>query len=341
MSLTNLRGGLDQLRADLLKSQEVLLLTSSGTSGSALSLIPIDARSYEMRKRCNRLSFDLFSDVPGYGPIVPEHDCLIAYAPRAGSMLMIVAMQDYANKFNERKFLTIPASVYTRELRWRAGMYAGFSGKLLKILMKPLQVMGGKRTAQMGLTNTIAALKKAEALGVRALVFSNQWMIYKALLKMQSLLEAEIQQGLKQPGEPFVKLAPGSAFFSSGGNKSGLDIPSEEVIALIHKLIGGLDKTRDGYGKSEAIINTLGCQYGNYHLDPYAVFFKIDGYMAFFDPRETGKVPAQITGDLVDDLCYEPCPCGMPTGYYKFLRRDNEKRGSKGCAAALQEYAYR
>ncbi len=341
LSQTNLVGGLDRLRNDLYKSQGVQLLTSSGTTGSAISLIPVDQQSYDDRVRINRMTFDLFTDVPGYGPIVPERDTLVSYSPEDGSMLMSVAMKDYAKNFGDRKFITIPARIFTRQLRWRAGVFTGPTGKLLSLVMKPAMSIGGKRIARQGLENTIAALRKAEALGQRTLIFANVWMGYKMFRYMEAQLEEEIRSGHKKPGDHYINLPPGSVMLNAGGNKSGLQISEEEIILLVHKVIGGLDKIATGYSKAESMISVITCPMGCYHLDPHMVFFKVDGYLAFFDPRETYKVPAQITGDLIDDLSYRPCPCGMPSGYFHTISRDVAHRGSKGCAAALQEYAYR
>jgi hypothetical protein len=341
MAQTNLKGGLDQLRADLLKSQGVQLLTSSGTTGSAISLIPVDQRAYEDRVRINRMTFDVFTDLPGYGPIVPERDTLVSYSPEDGSMLMSVAMKDYAQGFGDRKFITIPARIFTRELRWRAGVFTGLSGKILKPIMGVAMAQFGKRTGKKGMENTIAALKKAEALGKRTLIFVNVWMGYKMLKHMEALLEEEIRAGRKKPGEPYIQLAPGSVMLNAGGNKSGLDIKEEDIFALIHKVIGGIDRLANGYGKAESMVSIIRCDQGHYHLDPHMIFFKTDRYLAFFDPREIHKVPVQITGDFVDDLVYTSCSCGLSTGYFRIISRDNANRGSKGCAAALQEYAYR
>ena len=338
---TNFKGGLDRLRSDLLASQGVLLLTSSGTTGSALSLIPVERKSRDIRNRAIRMAFDEMTDIPGFGPIDPGRDYVITYGPEDGSMVMIVGMRDFMQSFGERAALTIPARVYTRELRWRAGVFSGAAAPLLSAVFAPLMGAGGKVTARKGMENTLAILKKAEASGLRILIFANQWMIYKTLQHMESLLAEEIRQGVKKPGDPYIRLAPGSVVVSGGGNKSTLTVPEVEVLALLHRVVGGVDRTIDGYGKAESMICTYRCAQGSYHLDPQMTFFKVDGYLAFFDPREPNKVPAQITGDLIDDIYETPCACGSPTRYFKTIQRDSQNRGSKGCAAALQEYAYR
>ncbi|RPI31437.1 MAG: hypothetical protein EHM70_11525 [Chloroflexota bacterium] len=338
---TSLSGGLDQLRDDLLKAQDIQLLTSSGTTGSAISLIPVDPECKNFRDRANRMAFDLLSDYPGLGPVLPERDTLITYAPGEGSMLMIVGMQGYAKLFGPRSHFTIPARVFTREQRWRAGVFYGPGAPLLKAVFSLLMKVFSKRTAQKGMENTLAALKEAEAAGRRALIFANLWMTYKVLLRMDALLEEEVRSGRKQPGEPYVRLAPGSLWVNAGGNKSGLSVSQKEIADLVCKLVGGVSRVANGYGKAESMCTLIDCAYGNYHLDPHMLFFKVDGYLGFFDPRETLKVPGQLTGDLVDQLCYEPCPCGLPTGYFSKIERDNAARGAKGCAAVLAEYAYR
>lgn len=338
MRFTNVRGGLDRLRADLLNGQEIFLLSSSGTTGSAFSLIPLDRESFETLLRITRYTLDEATSVPGYGPIDPSRHCLVAYSPRKGSMMMALAFELYARGFGERAFLTIPVHVQTRELRWRGGGYAGVSGKVLRLIMRPLLRVGGKRTGRQGLENTIAALKKAEELGVRTAIFFNPWMAYNALRQLEALLEAEIERGVKKPGDHLVNLAPGSVVMFGGGNKSDLDISEKEIVALIRKVIGGLDKVVDAYGQAESFGSGVQCAEGNYHLDPHVEYFAVDSVLARFDPRETNRLPVIVTGDQVDAIHETPCACGKPTRYFKRVQRD-ESRGSKGCAAVLAEYA--
>lgn len=338
MKFTNIRGGLDRLRADLLSAQGVFLVTSSGTTGSAFSLIPLDKESFEMLLRANERTLEEASNVPGYGPIDPDSHCMVGHFPRKGSMGMALTFEFQARRFGERAFFTIPMEVQTRELRWRKGTYAGLSGWILGLVMKPLLQMGGKRTAHKGMENMIMALKKAEELGVRTLIAGNQWMAYNTLKQMAALLRAEIERGTKKPGDHYIDLAPGSVLVVGGGNKSGLSIPEEEIITLFHKLIGGLDKVVDLYSQAEGFGIGIRCNEGNYHLDPHTEYFTIDSYLAYFDPRQTNRVPAIITGDLVDAIHEEPCSCGAPTRYFRSIERDVLNRGSKGCAAALAEY---
>jgi len=337
MCFTNIRGGLDRLRADLLKAQRVCLVTSSGTTGSAISLIPLDRECFETLLRVNRYSFGEITNVPGYGSIEPDRHCLVGHLPRRGSML--VALERLARSFGQRAFLTIPAEVQSRELRWRSGTYAGAGGRALELIMKPLLDVGGRRTAREARENAIAALKRAEALGLRTAILANAWMAYDTLRRMEALSAAEVEGGTRRPGTPYVDLAPGSVLILGGGNKGGLNVPEEEIIASFHKVIGGLDKVADVYFQAEGFGAAIRCREGNYHVDPHVEYFTIHSYLAYFDPRQTNRVPAIITGDIVSAIHEEPCPCGAPTRYFRRVQRDDEKRESKGCAAALAKYA--
>jgi hypothetical protein len=339
MPFTNIRGGLDRLRADLLSAQGVSLVTSSGTTGSAFSLIPLDKTSFEMLLRANGRTLDEASRVPGYGSVDPDKHCIVGHFPRKGSMALALAFEFQARRFGERAFMAIPTNVQTRELRWRAGGYAGLSGQVLKLIMKPFLTAGGRQIARKGWENLLAGLQKAEELGLRTAVVGNAWMAYKALKRMESLLQAEIERGRRQPGDPLIKLAPGSVLIFGGGNKSGLNVPEEEIIALFHKLVGGLDRVSDIYSQAEGFGTAIRCQEGNYHVDPHVEYFVLDSYLAHFDPRQTNRVPAIVSGDVVDAICEVPCPCGAPTRYFRRVQRDDQNRGSKGCAAALAEYA--
>ncbi len=339
MSRTNIQGGLDRLRADLHAKQGVYLLTSSGTGGSAFALIPCGRELLETTAKANHRMFDLITYIPEYGPIDPKAGCLVGYAPREGSMMMSFGLKLYADLYEERAFFAIPARVQSRELRWRAGAFAGTSGKVLQALMKPLLKFGGKRTSAKGAENFIAGLKEAEALGLRTLVFANPWMALNGLARMEAVLAEEVAQGKKQAGEPLVTLAPGSVLLMAGGNKAGSDIPAETIVARFHRLIGGITKTLDAYGQSESLSGAIQCAEGNYHFDSHMEFFIVDGYLAYYDPRQFYRVPGLLTGDNVDAIYEEPCACGNPARYFKHIARDNANRGSKGCAAALAEYA--
>ncbi len=339
MGWTNIRGGLDRLRKDLRMAQGVLLVTSSGTTGSAISLIPMDQAALEMQRRVYARLFREATIVPGYGPIEPEQHCMVAHSPLSGSMMLAVAFELQTRGFGERAFMTIPAHVHTRELRWRAGVYAGPGGRLLGLAMKPLQRVGGKRTSRLAVENLLIALRKAEAWGLRTAVAGNSWMAYSALKELEALLEDEIARGAKKPGDHLVDLAPGSLLVYGGGNKSGLNVTEDEITALYHKLIGGLDKVVDVYNQSEGYVSAIRCAQGNYHLDSHSECFVVDGYLAYFDPRHGTRLPAIVTGDVVGTIHEEPCPCGAPTRYFRQIQRDDQKRGSKGCAAALAEYA--
>jgi hypothetical protein len=159
---------------------------------------------------------------------------------------------------------------------------------------------------------------------------------------MQKRLEAEIAQGLKQPGSHYVELAPGSIWVAGGGNKSGLDVSEDEIIALCRQVISGIDRVCDGYGQSESPGIALRCPQGRYHLEPRMWWFVAGHgekkYLASFDPRETYRFPALIRGDIIDGIYSDPCSCGWTSPYFNKIQRDTQ-RGSKGCAAALQEYA--
>ncbi len=340
MSGTNLRGGLDRLRTDLMAAQDIQIVTSSGTTGSAISLIPTDLVSRQKRMRMMCDFFDELSNLPGFSPILPSRDNMIGYSPEDGSMYMAIGIKDYGMQYGERFVSTIPSHAFTRELRWRAGVYAGLTGPLVKTMISLLMLVAGKSTAKKGADNTIAALQQAAATGKRTLFFANPWMGYNTFRRMEAMLEEEIRLGHKKPGDPYIRLAPGSVMLNGGGNKSGLAVDQEEILALIRKVIGGFDRIVEAYAKTETMYLTIRCEHGNFHLDPRVFFFKVDDYLAAFDPLDAYKVPAQVGGDFVDDLCYQPCPCGMPTGYFTKVRRDDANRGSKGCAAALQEYAY-
>ncbi len=336
---TNIKGGLDLLREDLRKSQDIILFTSSGTSGTMLSLIPLDRESYDMIVRAHRAMFDAISITGNFGPIDPDKDFLVAHTIDEGSMLMSVTLKAYANQFGDRGTLTLPARVQTREMRWRGGKYLGFGGKLLGLVLPLLLALGSKRTARKGFENLVAGLKRAEELGLRAEIFGNPWLLLNALRQIEAMLEAEIAAGNKQPGDHFVDLAPGSVVVFGGGNKSGSDVTEEEIAALMHKLIGGIDRVSDGYGQSESYCVAVRCVEGNYHFGPHIEVFMIDQYLAYYDPRQTNRMPAIVTGDIIDGLHEEPCPCGDTSRYFRHIRRDDENRGSKGCAAALAEYA--
>jgi len=336
---TNLRGGLDRLREDFVKSQGVQLMTSSGTTGSALSLIPVDKTTGAMLYRTVWQLVDTMTDLPGYGPINPETDFFLACAPESGSMFMSVGIHCLASKFPEgRRVFTIKARAHTRELRWRCGAYHGTDGALLRLAMAPLLRLGGKAVARRTFVNTLDGLRRAEASGRRTMLFFNQWMFWGMLCRMEQMLEAEVQAGRRKAGEPLFRLAPGSVVLCGGGNKSGLDIPEEELLKKLHRVIGGIGGVVDAYGKAEWIGGSFRCQHGNYHLDPQVVPFRLDGYLAIYDPRETSHVPAQLTGDKIDAVHEEPCPCGRPTRFTRHIVRDVEARGAKGCAAALREY---
>jgi len=339
MSMTNIKGGLDQLRADLFQSQGIVLVTSSGTTGSAVSLIPIDPAAFETLLQVNGYSFAEISNVPGYGPIDPDQHRLVAYTPQQGSVMMAFVFSHFAKRFGDRAVLAIPANARTRELRWRGGVYTGFSGKLLQRILPFVLKVGSKQTSRKAVANLIAALKQAEAAGVRTAVFANPWMTYNALKQMATLLAAEIERGEKQPGDHYVNLSPGSVLIFGGGNKSGLDISESDLLALFHKIIGGLDRVVDVYSQAEALGTAIKCAAGHYHLDPHTEFFMVDSYLAYYDPRQDYRVPGIVTGDLVDGIHEDPCPCGAPTRYFQSIQRDNAKRGAKGCAAALAEYA--
>jgi hypothetical protein len=336
---TDINGGLDRLRADLLEAQGVILVTSSGTTGKAVSLIPLDQASLNTLSRSYGRLFRHATIVPGRGPIEQDCHCLVGYSPRAGSMMMALAFQVQAKGFEERAFLTIPADVQTRELRWRGRVYSGAFGRMVGWMMQPLIAIGGKRTSRKGLENTIEALREAEKLGVRTAVAGNPWMAYNSLKEMEELLQAEIREGRKRPGDSLVDLAPGSVLVFGGGNKSGLNVSEEEIVALYRKVISGIDRVVDVYNQSEGYVSGIRCAEGHYHLDPHAAYFVIDSYLAYYDPRQNFRVPATITGDLVDKIIEEPCPCGAPTRFFRSIRRDDVNRGSKGCAAALAEYA--
>jgi hypothetical protein len=336
---TDINGGLDRLRADLLEAQGVFLVTSSGTTGKAVSLIPLDQASLNTLSRSYGRLFSHATIVPGHGPIEQDCHCLVGYSPRAGSMMMALAFQIQAKGFEERAFLTIPANVQTRELRWRGKVYSGAFGRLFGWMMQPLMAVGGKRTSRKGLENTIEALRVAEKLGVRTAVAGNPWMAYNSLKEMEELLEIEIQEGRKRPGDCLIDLAPGSVLVFGGGNKSGLNISEEEIVSLYRKVISGIDRVVDVYNQSEGYVSGIRCSEGNYHLDPHAAYFVIDSYLAYYDPRQNYRVPATITGDIVGEIIEEQCPCGAPTRFFTSIQRDTLNRGSKGCAAALAEYA--
>jgi hypothetical protein len=185
----------------------------------------------------------------------------------------------------------------------------------------------------------IKALRMAEELGVRTAVFGNPWMSYNILRRTEELLQAEIEQGVKQPGDHFVDLAPGSVLIYGGGNKSGLDVPEAEITAMFHRLIGGLDRVVDVWTQAESYGTAIRCDEGNYHLDPHVEYFVVDSYVAYYDPRQANRVPAIVTGDVVDSIVEEPCPCGATTRFFQRVQRDDQNRGSRGCAAALAEYA--
>jgi hypothetical protein len=206
-------------------------------------------------------------------------------------------------------------------------------------MMQPLIAIGGKRTGRKGLENTIEALREAEKLGVRTAVAGNPWMAYNSLREMEELLQVEIRAGRKRPGDSLVDLAPGSVLVFGGGNKSGLNVSEEEIVELYRKVISGLDRVVDVYNQSEGYVSGIRCAEGNYHLDPHAAYFVVDSYLAYYDPRQNYRVPATITGDIVDEIVEEPCPCGAPTRFFQSIQRDDQNRGSKGCAAALAEYA--
>jgi hypothetical protein len=336
---TNIKGGLDLLREDLRKSQDIILFTSSGTSGTMLSLIPLDRESYDMIVRAHRVMFDIISTTDGYGPISPDEHFLVAHTIDEGSMLMSVTLKAYASQFGDRGIMTLPARVQTRELRWRGGKYYGPGGKLLGLVLKPLLALGGKGTARKGVENLVAGLKRAEELGLRTEIFGNPWLLLNALRQIEAMLEAEIAAGNKQPGDHFVDLAPGSVVVFGGGNKSGSDVTEEDIAALMRRLIGGIDKVSDGYGQSESYCVAVRCAEGNYHFGPHIEVFMIDQYLAYYDPRQTNRIPSIVTGDIIDGLHEEPCACGDTSRYFRYIHRDDENRGSKGCAAALAEYA--
>jgi hypothetical protein len=339
LPLTSLRGGLDRLRSDLLEKQGVFLLTSSGTGGGTFALIPCDRGLLETTRRANHFMFDMVTDVPGYGPLDPQRDCMIGFVPRDGSMMMSFGLGLYADLYGERAFFAVPAKVHTRELRWRKGVFTGPDGALLKLLMTPLMGVMGKRTSEKGFHNFAQALKQAEAWQVRTLVFANPWMGLNLLAHLEDLLKAEVAAGSKKAGDPLVKLAPGSVLLMAGGNKSGSDIPAEAIIQRFLAVIHGFDKVIDAYGQSESLSGAIQCSQGNYHFDPHIEFFKSGNYLGYFDPRQDYRPPCILTGDVVDGIHETPCPCGSPARYFKSVQRDSENRGSKGCAAALAEYA--
>jgi hypothetical protein len=332
---TNTRGGLDQLKQDLYSSQEILLVTSSGTTGGAFSLIPLDKESFQMLVRANARTLREVSTVTGYGPIEPDSHCMVGYLPK-GPMAMAIAFEHQVERFGDRGFLTIPSTIRIRDLRWRLGLFAGASGMLMGPIMKPLLQIGGQQMRRRSIENTIATLRTAEKLGLRTLVVANLWTAYSMLKRMEELLE---EQGPSGDGGHYINLAPGSVLAGGGGNKSGLDIPEAEIVKLFRKLVGGLDKESDIYSQAEGYGVAIRCSEGNYHLDPHVEYFVVDSYLAYFDPRQTNRVPAIVTGDKVDGIHDETCPCGAPTRYFRAIQRDDLKRGSKGCAAALAEYA--
>ena len=335
---SSLLGGLDRLRSDLERSQGITLLTSSGTTGGPFSLIPLDGESLETLLRANDSALTQSSQVAPYGPIDPARDFIVGYLPRGGSMVMAMAFERQARRFGERACLAIPARVQTKELRWRAGLHSGLDGRILKLVLPLLLRLGGRRTARAGLRNILAGLRRAEEMGLRTAVVGNAWMMYNALRKMEALLEREKAQGRKVAGEPLFRLAPGSVLILGGGNKSSLNVGEEEIIALARKVIGGLDRVTDIYSQAEGFGFAVRCREGNYHLDPHVEYFTVDSYLAYFDPRQTNRVPGILTGDLVDGIHEEACPCGAPTRFFRHVRRDEQKRGSKGCAAALADY---
>lgn len=336
--LTNLRGGLDRLRADLQRGQGVTLVTSSGTTGGPFSLIPLDGESLETLLRANARALAETSRVPPYGPIDPEKDFMVGYLPRGGSMVMAMAFQHQAQRFGKRACMAIPAHVQTKELRWRAGLFNGLDGKMLRVLVRPFLHLAGRRTARSSLQNMLAGLQQAQESGRRTAVVGNAWMMYRTLREMEALLAREVARGRKRPGEPLFRLAPGSVLIFGGGNKSSLHVPEEEIIALARRVIGGLDRATDIYSQAEGFGFAVRCPAGNYHLDPHVHYFTVDSYLAYYDPRQTNRVPGILTGDLVDSLHEEPCPCGAPTRFFSRIHRDDRKRGSKGCAAALADY---
>ena len=332
---TNTRGGLDQLKEDLYSSQEILLVTSSGTTGGAFSLIPLDSESFSMLVRANERTLQEASTVPGYGPIDPVNHCMVGYLPK-GPMAMAIAFEHQVERFGDRGFLTIPTTVTIRDLRWRLGLFTGASGMVMGPMIKPLLQIGGQQMRRKSIENTICVLKTAQKLGLRTLVVANLWTAHSMLKRMEELLAKEGPSG---NGGHYINLAPGSVLAGGGGNKSGLDIPEAEIIGLFRKLVGGIDKESDIYSQAEGYGVAIRCGEGNYHLDPHVEYFMVESYLAYFDPRQTNRVPAIITGDMVDGIHEEPCPCGAPTRYFGAIKRDDMNRGSKGCAAALAEYA--
>jgi hypothetical protein len=338
LAFTSLRGGLDQLRRDLLEHQGVYLLTSSGTGGGAFALIPSSDALTEEFRRVNHSMFGQITTVPGYGPLNPATDCLVGYGPRDGSMMMAFGLKLYADLFEDRAMLAIDAEVYTRELRWRKGVFTGVDGMLLKVVLPPALSVVGKRMSKQSAENFHQALVRAEKLGVRTLVFANPWMALNAVRYLQRVLEAKIAAGEKKPGDPLVELAPGSVLLLAGGNKSGSDIPLEEIVGMFQATIGGVAKVVDAYGQGEALSGAVMCSEGNYHFDPHVEPFQVNGYLATYETRQFYRPSCMLTGDVIDGIHEEPCPCGQPTRYFTSVARDNENRGTKGCAAALAEY---
>jgi hypothetical protein len=216
------------------------------------------------------------------------------------------------------------------------GLFAGVSGIVMRPIIKPLLNIGGQQMRNKSIENTISALKAAQKLGLRTLVVVNLWTAHSMLKRMEELFA---EQGPSGNGGHYIDLAPGSVLAGGGGNKSGLDIPEEEILGLFRKLVGSLDKESDIYSQAEGYGVAIRCGEGNYHLDPHVEYFLVESYLAYFDPRQTNRVPAIITGDKVDGIHEDPCPCGAPTRYFGTIQRDDQKRGSKGCAAALSEYA--
>jgi hypothetical protein len=159
-------------------------------------------------------------------------------------------------------------------------------------------------------------------------------MVYPTLTRMKALQDADVSHG----EEPLLRLAPGSVLVTAGGNKSDLTLPEAEITALFRRLVGGVDKVVDAWGQGEGMCAAIRCEHGNYHGDQHAEYFMVGSNLAYFDPRQPFRVPAIVTGDLVDRIHEDPCPCGAPGRYFQRIRRD-ERRGSKGCAAALAEYS--
>lgn len=335
---TNLKGGLDQFRHDILQSQNIYIATSSGSTGSSLSLIPVDPETFATYIRVQMSLFHEVTNCEGHGPLDPEKGFLLSFTPRKASMMMSIGIDALAKRFGDRAVMSIPAKVETRELRWQQGVFNGVTGKLLKLMFTPFMTRGGETMIKKSFSNALNGLHTAEKQKLRTGIFTNPWMSLNSLRKLESLLENEIREGRKKPGEPLISLHPGSLLMYGGGNKTGLNIPEQTITARFKKIISGIDKVVDVYAQAESLGMAMRCIEGNYHLDPHVEYFIADSYLARFDPREMNRVPVIITGDQVDEIHNTPCACGITTRYFKKIKRDDINRGSKGCAAVLADY---